>query len=29
MAPRFVAAIHHGTSSTRRILFTRDGTGAA
>ena len=28
-APRFVAAIDHGTSSTRCILFTRDGTPAA
>jgi glycerol kinase len=29
MAPRFVAAIDHGTTSTRCILFTRDGTPAA
>ena len=29
MAARFVAAIDHGTTSTRCILFTRDGTPAA
>jgi glycerol kinase len=29
MEPRFVAAIDHGTTSTRCILFTRDGTPAA
>src|SRR3954468_22032946 len=29
MAPRFVAAIDHGTTSTRCILFTREGTPAA
>jgi glycerol kinase len=29
MAPRFVAAVDHGTTSTRCILFTRDGKPAA
>jgi glycerol kinase len=29
MTPRFVAAIDHGTTSTRCILFTRDGKPAA
>jgi glycerol kinase len=29
MTPRFVAAIDHGTTSTRCILFTRDGRPAA
>jgi glycerol kinase len=29
MAPRFVAAIDHGTTSTRCILFTRSGVPAA
>jgi glycerol kinase len=29
MAPKYVAAIDHGTTSTRCILFTRDGTPAA
>ena len=29
MAARFVAAIDHGTTSTRCILFTPDGTPAA
>ena len=29
MTPRFIAAIDHGTTSTRAILFTRDGKPAA